>query len=396
MGLILAALSAAGSTIRDQWKEYFYCDSLPADTICVKASRRAQGFSANRGNDNIITDGSIIAVSDGQCMLIVENGQVVDICAEPGEYRYDSKTEPSIFTGSLGDSVKNVFAQIGKRFTFGGQPSADQRVYYFNTKEMLGVKYGTPAPVPFRVVDTNAGIDVDVNVKCFGEYSLKVSDPILFYTNVCANVKDAYKLSDIEPQLRTELLTALQPAFASISEKGVRYSQVPAHTAELADALNEELSKKWRNLRGIEIVSFGVSSIKADEEDEKRMKELQFNASFKNKDTMSANYAAAEMEALKEAAKNEGGAAMGFYNLNAAQNAGGSTVANLYADMPAAPAPAPAQAGWTCPKCGTVNTGNFCGNCGEKKPGTDKWICPKCGRENTSNFCGNCGEKKPE
>ena len=396
MGLILAALSAAGSTMRDQWKEYFYCDSLPADTICVKASKRTQGFSANRGNDNIITDGSMIAVADGQCMLIVENGQVVDICAEPGEYRYDSKSEPSIFTGSLGEGVKNVFAQIGKRFTFGGQPSADQRVYYFNTKEITGVKYGTPAPVPFRVVDTNAGIDVDVNVKCFGEYSLKVSDPILFYTNVCANVSSAYKLADLEPQLRTELLTALQPAFARISEKGVRYSQVPAHTAELADALNEELSKKWRNLRGIEIVSFGVSSIKADEEDEKRMKELQFNAAFKNKDTMSANYAAAEMEALKEAAKNEGGAAVGFYNLNAAQNAGGSTVANLYADKPAAPAPAPAQAGWTCPKCGTVNTGNFCGNCGEKKPGTDKWICPKCGRENTSNFCGNCGEKKPE
>ena len=396
MGLILAALSAAGSTMRDQWKEYFYCDSLPADTICVKASKRTQGFSANRGNDNIITDGSMIAVADGQCMLIVENGLVVDICAEPGEYRYDSKSEPSIFTGSLGEGVKNVFAQIGKRFTFGGQPSADQRVYYFNTKEITGVKYGTPAPVPFRVVDTNAGIDVDVNVKCFGEYSLKVSDPILFYTNVCANVSSAYKLADLEPQLRTELLTALQPAFARISEKGVRYSQVPAHTAELADALNEELSKKWRNLRGIEIVSFGVSSIKADEEDEKRMKELQFNAAFKNKDTMSANYAAAEMEALKEAAKNEGGAAVGFYNLNAAQNAGGSTVANLYADKPAAPAPAPAQAGWTCPKCGTVNTGNFCGNCGEKKPGTDKWICPKCGRENTSNFCGNCGEKKPE
>ena len=396
MGLILAALSAAGSTLRDQWKEYFYCDSLPADTICVKASKRAQGFSANRGNDNIITDGSVIAVADGQCMLIVENGQVVDICADPGEYRYDSKTEPSIFTGSLCEGVKQVFAQIGKRFTFGGQPAGDQRVYYFNTKELTGIKYGTASPVPFRVVDQRAGIDVDINVKCFGEYSLKVTDPILFYTNVCANVIDDYKVSDIENQLRTELLTALQPAFARISAAGVRYSEVPGHTMELADALNTELSKKWKELRGIEIVSFGVSSIKADEEDEKRMKELQFNAAYKDRDTMAANYAAAEMEALKEAAKNEGGAAMGFYGLNAAQNAGGTTVANLYANQaPAAPA-APAANAWKCPKCGTENTGNFCGNCGEKKPGTAKWICPKCGTENTGNFCGNCGEKKPE
>ena len=393
MGLILAALSAAGSTLRDQWKEYFYCDSLPSDVICVKAHKKTQGFSANAGNDNIITDGSMISVADGQCMLIVENGQVVDICAEPGEYKYDSKTEPSIFTGTLSEGVKNVFAQIGKRFTFGGQPGADQRVYYFNTKELTGNKYGTASPVPFRVVDQRAGIDVDINVKCFGEYSLKVADPILFYTNVSGNVKDVYRTSDIEPQLRTELLTALQPAFAKISAMGIRYSEVPGHTFELADALNEVLSKKWKELRGLEIVSFGVSSIKADEEDEKRMKELQFNAAYKDRDTMAANYSAAEMEAMKEAAKNPNGAAMGFFGMNAAQNAGSSTVAALYSQ----PAPAaPAADTWKCPKCGTENTGNFCGNCGEKKPGSVKWICPKCGTENTGNFCGNCGEKKPE
>ena len=267
MGLIQAALSAAGSTMRDQWKEYFYCEALPADTIAVKGIKRVSGFSSNRGNDNIISDGSVIAVADGQCMLIVEQGQVVDICAEPGEYRYDSKTEPSLFTGSLGDGIKNVFAQIGKRFTFGGQPSSDQRVYYFNTKEMPGMKYGTANPVPFRVVDERAGIDMDISVKCFGEYSIKVADPILFYTNVTGNFADTYKVNQIEGQLRSELLTALQPAFARISEKGVRYSAVAGHTAELADLLNDELSKKWRDLRGIEIVSFGISSIKANEED---------------------------------------------------------------------------------------------------------------------------------
>ena len=279
MGLILTTLNAAGSTLSDQWKEYFYCDAIPADTICVKGHKKTSGFGANRGNDNIISDGSIIAVADGQCLVIVEQGKVVDICAEPGEYKYDSKTAPSIFTGkSLSSSVKDVFAQIGKRITFAGETGTDQRVYFFNTKEIPGMKYGTASPVPFRVLDQRAGIDLDISLKAFGEYSIKISDPILFYTNVCSNVSEVYKISDIEDQMRSELLTALQPAFARIGAAGVRYSEIPAHTLELAEALNDELSKKWRDQRGIEIVSFGISSIKADEEDEKMIKQMQKDA----------------------------------------------------------------------------------------------------------------------
>ena len=397
MGLIQAALSAAGSTMRDQWKEYFYCEALPADTIAVKGIKKVSGLSSNRGNDNIISDGSVIAVADGQCMLIVEQGQVVDICAEPGEYRYDSKTEPSLFTGSLGEGIKNVFAQIGKRFTFGGQPSSDQRVYYFNTKEMPGMKYGTANPVPFRVVDERAGIDMDISVKCFGEYSIKCADPILFYTNVTGNFADTYKVSQIESQLRSELLTALQPAFARISEKGVRYSAVAAHTSELADLLNDELSRKWRDLRGIEIVSFGVSSIKANEEDEATLKEMQKTAALTNQNIAAATLASATAQAMKDAANNAGGAAVGFYGLNAAQQAGGVNVNALYAQTAAQPAPAaPAADTWTCPKCGTANTGKFCGECGTPRPASGKWICPKCGKENEGKFCGECGTAKPE
>ncbi len=392
MGLIQAALSAAGSTLADQWKEYFYCDAIPADTICVKARKKVQGLSSNRGNDNIISDGSVIAVADGQCMVIVEQGQVVDICAEPGEFKYDSKTEPSVFTGSFGEGLKNIFNTFGKRFTFGGQPAEDQRVYYFNTKEIPGVKYGTAAPVPFRVVDQRANADFDIGIKCFGEYSIRVTDPILFYTNVCANVTDSYKLSDIENQLRTELLTALQPAFARIGMKGIRYSELPLHTTELADTLNEELSRKWRDLRGIEIVSFGVSSVKANEEDEKKLQQLQIGASYVNADIRNANMAAATMDAMRDAANNTNGAAMGFVNMNAAQGAGAANLGSLYAQTPAQ-TQAPAN-GWTCPKCGTVNTGNFCGNCGTPK--ASKWICPKCGKENDGNFCGSCGTAKPE
>ena len=398
MGLIQAALSAAGSTLGDQWKEYFYCEAIPADTIVVKGKKRVSGFSSNRGDDNIISDGSIIAVADGQCMVIVEQGQVVDICAQPGEFRYDSKTEPSIFTGSLGDGLKDIFATIGKRFTFGGQPAEDQRIYYFNTKELPGLKYGTPSPVPFRVIDRNIGLDIDIAVKCFGEYSIRISDPISFYTNVCGNVPVSYKVSEIDSQLRTELLTALGPAFARLSAMGVRYSEIPGHTQELADALNAELSKKWKELRGIEIVSFGVSSIKASEEDERMIKQAQRDAMYRDQSYAAATLVGAQAQAMKDAANNANGAAMGFMGVNMAQGIGGINANQLYASgaaQQAAPAPAPAANGWTCPKCGTVNSGNFCGNCGEKKPASGKWICPKCGKENEGNFCGECGEKKP-
>jgi membrane protease subunit (stomatin/prohibitin family) len=394
MGLILAAAGAAGSTLRDQWKEYFYVDAIPADTICVKAHKKTRGFSSNHGDDNIITDKSVMAIADGQCMVIVEQGQVVDICAQPGEYVYDSKTEASLFTGDFGDSVKKVFQEVGRRVTFGGQSSQDQRVYYFNTKEIPGLKYGTPASVPFRVVDRRAGIDIDISVKAFGEYSIHLTDPILFYTNVCANVEDSYQVSDIEGQLRTELLTALQPAFAKISAQGIRYSEVPAHTTELCSALNEELSKKWKDQRGIEIVSFGMSSIKADDEDEKMIKQMQRDAAYTDQGLAAAAMVGAQTQAMKDAANNANGAGMGFVGMNAAQAAGGINVSQLYANGEAQKASSAET--WKCPKCGVENSGKFCSNCGTPKPENGSWTCPKCGTVSTGKFCSNCGEKKPE
>ena len=281
MGLIKAALGAAGGVMADQWKEYFYCESIPENVMAVKGLHRVSGRSSNyKGSENIISNGSVIAVADGQCMIIVDQGKVTELCAEPGEFVYDASTEPSIFSGELGTSILDTFKNIGKRFTFGGEPPKDQRVYYFNTKELIGNKYGTPSPVPFRVVDQRAGIDIDIAIRCFGEYSYRICDPILFYTNVCGNVGEDYTRDRLDGQLKTELLTALQPAFAKISDMGIRYSALPGHTMELAEALNEVLSGKWRNLRGLEIVSFGVSSVKASEEDEKMIKELQRNAAF--------------------------------------------------------------------------------------------------------------------
>ena len=401
MGLISAALGAAGGVMADQWKEYFYCEALPETIIMTKGHKRESGRGSNNGSDNIISNGSVIAVADGQCMIIVDQGKVTEICAEPGEFTYDSSSEPSLFTGNLGEAIKQTFANIGKRFTFGGEAPKDQRVYYFNTKELIGNKYGTPNPVPFRVVDERAGIDMDISMKCFGEYSYRVCDPILFYTNVCGNAAQDYKREQLDSMLKTELLTALQPAFAKISEMGIRYSAIPGHTTELADALNEVLSNKWRGLRGIEIVSFGVSSIKADEEDEKTLKELQKAAAYTNPNLAAAAMVNATSNAMQTAAGNSGGAAIGFMGMNMAQQAGGINAQNLYAmgaqqqqQQAAQQAAAPAAAGWDC-ACGQKGiTGNFCPECGAKRPETSGWTC-SCGAVNQGKFCTSCGAKKP-
>lgn len=397
MGFISATISAVGGTLSDQWKEYFYCDALPANIICQKASKKTKGFG-NRGTENIITKDSIIAVADGQCAVVVEQGQVIDICAEPGEYRFDSKTQPSIFVDKLGEGIKNTFAEIGKRITFGGGAATDQRIYYFNTKELVGMKYGTASPVPFRVVDNRAGIDIDIRVKAFGEYSIRVTNPILFYTNVCANAADRYEVSKIEGQLRSELLTALQPAFAKISEMGVRYSAVPGHTQEMADLLNQQLSAKWKDLRGIEIVSFGMNSIKAEAEDEKLIRDMQRDAAYANPSLAAATLTGAQAQAMKDAANNKAGAMTGFMGMNMAMGAGGVNVNALYQQASqnnAQQSTQPTSGGWTCPNCGNENHGNFCSGCGTKKPESNTWFCPECGTKNTGKFCSNCGCKKP-
>lgn len=412
MGLIKAAGGSTGGVLADQWKEYFYCEALNETVMAVKGKKRTSGRSSNtKGSDNIISSGSVIAVADGQCMMIVEQGKVVEVCAEPGEFTYDASTEPTIFAGGLKkENIMNVLGTIGKRFTFGGEPPKDQRVYYFNTKELIGNKYGTPSPVPFRVVDQRVGLDVDISIRCFGEYSYRISNPLLFYANVCGNITEDYKRDTLEGQLKTELLTALQPAFAKISEMGIRYSALPGHATEIADALNEILSAKWRDLRGLEIVSFGVSSVKASEEDEAMIKELQRNAAFRDPTMAAAHLVGAQAAAMQSAAKNEGaGSAMAFMGMGMAGNMGGMNAQNLYQMgqmQQAQQIQQPQQmqqyqqqpaVGWTC-SCGALNKGKFCAECGKPKPaGVPQYKCDKCGWEpedptHPPKFCPECGD----
>ena len=444
MGLIHAIAGAAGGVLADSWREFFYCDSINENTLAVKGQKRTsdRGRSSNiRGESNIISDGSIIAVNDGQCMIIVESGEIVDVCAEPGQFVYDRSSEPSIFYGSLGESIKATFERIGQRFTFGGDTGKDQRIYYFNTKEIYGNKYGTSSPIPFRIVDANLGLDMDTKVRMNGEYSYKLTDPLLFYKNVCGNVEEPYTRDRLDSQMRSELLTALQPALGRISEMGIRYSAITAHTRELANVLNEELSADWAQRRGISVASFGINSITLPEDVEARIADRQMAQTMVNPNQAAAVMANATADAMRTAAANENGAMNAFMGMGMAQGMGGGAAASMFqqgaqgtyqqpqsaypmaqgggfsaqpaqgqqpmgqpaaaaaaAPAAAAAAAAPAADGWTCPQCGAANAGKFCGECGTPKPVPEPpadWACPQCGSVNTGKFCGECGTPRP-
>lgn len=431
MGLIKAGVGALGGTLADQWKEFFYCDAIDKEVLMVRGQKQITGRSSNtKGNDNIISNGSGIAVADGQCMIIVEQGKIVEVCAEPGEFTYDSSTEPSIFSGSLGEGIKETFKTVGKRFTYGGDTGKDQRVYYFNTKELIDNKFGTPNPIPFRVVDSKIGLDVDVSVRCSGVYSYKIADPLLFYTNVCGNVSSEYRREELEGQLKSEFISALQPAFGKLSDLELRPNQIVTHNTELEEAMNTALSAKWGELRGLKVVSIALGSVTLPDEDAEMIKQLQRSAVMRDPSMGAAAMVGAQADAMRAAASNEAGAMTGFMGMGMAMNAGGMNPENLYAmgqhqaaqknaqqsqqqaenswkcscgatvngnfcPECGAKKPEPVVSGaWKC-SCGAMATGNFCPECGAKKPADEGWTC-SCGTVNKGKFCQNCGAKKPE
>ena len=405
MGLIKAGIGALGGTLADQWKEFFYCEAMPKEVLVTKGQKRITSRSSNtKGNDNIISNGSGIAVADGQCMIIVDQGKVVEVCAEPGEFTYDSSSEPSIFAGKLGESIIATFKTIGKRFTYGGDTGKDQRVYYFNTKELIDNKFGTPNPIPFRVVDSKIGLDIDVSVRCSGVYSYRIANPLLFYTNVCGNVEKEYTRDELDSQLKTEFVSALQPAFGRLSELELRPNQIVTHNTDLENAMNDALSTKWGELRGLKVVSIALGSVTLPDEDADMIKQAQRAAIMRDPTMAAATLVGAQADAMKAAASNEAGAMTGFMGLGMAMNAGGGAGAaqNLFAmgqqqQQQQAQQAAPAPGGWTC-ACGASVNGNFCPNCGAKKPepkpAAGAWKC-SCGATASGKFCPECGAPKP-
>ena len=400
MGLIRAGIGAMGGTLADQWKEFFYCDSMGKDVLVTKGQKRTSGRSSNiKGNDNIISNGSGIAVADGQCMLIVEQGKIVEFCAESGEFTYDTSSEPSIFAGSLGESIKETFKTVGKRFTYGGDTGKDQRIYYFNTKEILENRFGTPNPVPFRVVDSKIGLDIDVSIRCSGVYSYKIADPLLFYSNVCGNVEQEYSREELDATLKTEFISALQPAFGHLSELELRPNQIVTHNTDLENAMNTALSEKWGALRGLKVVSIALGSVTLPDEDAELIKQAQRTAIMRDPTMAAATLVGAQADAMKTAAGNQAGAMTGFMGMGMAGQAGGMNAQNLFQmgqqqQQQAQQAAKPTADGWKC-SCGAINTGKFCSECGAPKPAdAEGWVC-SCGAVNKGKFCSNCGAKKP-
>lgn len=399
MGLIHAALGSVGGVLADQWKEFFTCNALSTDVLVAKGEKHIGSRSSNtKASDNVISNGSAIAVADGQCMLIVQQGEIVEVCAEPGEFIWDSSTEPTIFAGSLGESIKATFKALGRRFTFGGDPGKDQRVYYINTKEIIGNKFGTPNPFMFDVVNKQVGYRRTVQVRCNGTYTYKITDPLLFYKNVAGNVESTYERETIDSTLKTEFIDALQPAFAYLTELELRPAQIPGHTKELKDAINTTLASTWAEHRGITVDSIALNPITLTEEDMKKINQLEDAASLGgNPFMMAGRMTDATASAMEGAANNPNGAVNAFMGMGmtGGAGAGGFTAAQGFYNMGVQQQAAQANS-WKC-ACGATVTGNFCANCGAKKPEpvqTDSWKCA-CGATVTSKFCQNCGAQKP-
>lgn len=439
MGLIKAGIGALGGTLADQWKEFFYCESLPNNVLMRKGEKRVSGRSSNtKASDNVISNGSGVAVADGQAMIIVENGKIVEFCAEPGEFTYRTDLEPSIFTGKLGDSIKATFKELGKRFTYGGEAAKDQRVYYFNTKEILDNKFGTANPIIFEVVNKRINMSRTVQIRCNGVYTYVISDPIKFYTRLCGNVDYEFTRDQIDGQLKVEFVDALQPALGALAEQELRPAQIPAKANELKTAMNDALRQEWIENRGISVGKIALNPITLTDEDMKKINEMEDAASVgSNPFMMAGRMTNATADAMQTAAGNSAGAMTGFmgmgmvgmggqggfgaaqnlYNMGAQQQqqaqmqqaqmqqtqqqpqAGGWTcptcgksVIGNFCQECGTRKPAPAS-GWTCTQCGQAVTGNFCPNCGTKKPAAD-WICPNCGKTVTGNFCPDCGTKR--
>ena len=353
MGLIKALTGSVIGTVLDTWKDYFVCDSLDNDTLMVKGTKRGFG-----GSGDVITNGSGIIVNEGQCALIIEEGNILEVANEPGSYTFDSSLSPSIFDGGL-EGLKNSFKDAVERFTFGGEVNKSQRVYYVNTKEIMENRFGTATPIPFRVIfDKTTGSEVEISVKCNGEFTFRIVNPVVFYQKVAGNKADRFEKDELISIMKSEMMDALNPAFGKLSDLNIRYSELPSHTTEIKDALREALRTRWEENRGIAFDSLTINSVTIPEADAEKIKNIQFSFINRDKDTANATIVSATADAIRDAANNANGAATGFMNVNMATNTGAQFLQQNNT----------AQGG-----------GGYCPFCGQPVPSGAKF-CPSCGK----------------
>ncbi|MGL9809526.1 SPFH domain-containing protein [Enterococcus sp. DIV0970a] len=401
MGIIKAATSAIGGGLADQWLEVIEPDNMSDSTVMtkgVKVRRNDKRGSNRKGTEDVITDGSVIHVYPNMMMLLVDGGRIIDYTAEEGYYTVKNELAPSMLNGSLKDAISETF----DRFKFGGVTPQKQQVFYINLQEIKGIRFGTSSPLNYFDNFYNA----ELFLRAHGNYSLRVTDPILFYTNAIPKNKSQVDINDINEQYLAEFLTALQTAINKMSADGERISYVPSKSMELSKYMGTVLDDSWRELRGMEIVSVAVASISYTDDSVKLINMRNQGAMLGDPSIREGYVQGSVARGMESAGSNAAGATTGFVGMGMGMNAGGGYLnqasQNNQQQMQQQQAPAQSNADhWDCPQCGTSNTGKFCSNCGTPKPTSDgpslKMKCSDCGEvidlaNGIPKFCPNCGK----
>ncbi len=396
MGLIRAIAAGASTVLADQWREYFTCDALAGNVLVAKGQfktkKRGLFGARNKATEDIISNGSVISVNEGQVALIVSDGKIVDFCAEAGYYKWDSSTEPSMLCGNFFRGLVDSFKRVGYRFTFGGDAGSQQRVYYVNTKEILDNKFGTQTPMPYD----DPYYKTALYIRYFGQYTFRITDPIVFFSSLAGNVGDVYTSEDLKATATDEFMTALDSALARLSAEGIKFSQLPIKQREIAAYMSDTLDTEWRERRGIEIVSVALAKVTPDDDSRKRIEEFDTNVMHAAPDAMAGGMAYAQMRAMRDAANNSGGAMTGFMGVGMAAGAmgvrGQETLLHTAAELEGKRAEAAAV---KCTACGAALSGKFCPECGAPAPtAEDEWTCT-CGAVSHGKFCPECGAPRP-
>ena len=392
MGIVKAFFDAVGGSLADQWLEVIEADNMSDTTVFTKGVKmRTDGKrgSNKKGTEDYISDGSIIHVYDNQFMILVDGGKVVDFSCEPGYYKVDTKSAPSLFSGGFGASLKEMFARI----KFGGIPSGKQKVFYINLQEIKGIRFGTRAPVNYFDNFYNA----ELFLRAHGTYSVKITNPLKFYSEVIPRDADRVDINQINEQYLSEFLEALTAAINKMSIDGIRISHVASKSTELSKYMASELDDNWKELRGFEVLSVGIASVSYDDES-KELINMRNKGAMLSDPTVREGYVQGSVARGIEGAGSNPSGAGAFVGVGMGMGAGGSFMASASetnrAQMEAeAKSKAPSADSWTC-ACGSTETGKFCSSCGAKKPEIESWTCA-CGSVNTGNFCPECGTKKP-
>ncbi len=395
MGIIKAFFDAMGGSLADSWQEVIEADAMGDTTVFakgVKVRRNDRRNGNKRGTEDVISNGSIIHVYPGQFMMLVDGGKIVDFTAEEGYYKVDNSSAPSLFAGQLGKSISEAFSRI----KFGGVPSHAQKAYFINLQEIKGIKFGTRTPVNYFDNFYNS----ELFLRAHGTYSIKITNPIKFYTEAIPKNRDSVDIADINEQYISEFLEALTAAINKMSADGIRISHVAGRSRDLSKYMAAELDADWNEQRGFEVQSVGIASVSYDEQSRKLI-DMRNEGAMLGDATVREGYIQGAMaRGIEAAGANPGGAAGAFIGMGMGMGAGGSAIAAMSEsnrEQMVREAARPKVEGWTC-TCGVAgNTGKFCTECGAKKPApANSWQCPECGKECTGKFCSNCGAKRPE